>query len=68
MGDLVTSADRETARLRDRLAEIEVETATLAAELAAFNADYLRVGAKNIRRLRKEVVGLSLAPCASTRP
>jgi hypothetical protein len=43
MGDLVTSADREAARLRDRLAEIEVETATLEAELAAFNADYMRV-------------------------
>ena len=43
MGDLVTSADRETARLRDRLAEIEVDTATLEAELAAFNADYMRV-------------------------
>jgi hypothetical protein len=43
MSDLVTSADRETARLRDRLAEIEVEQATLEAELAAFNADYMRV-------------------------
>jgi hypothetical protein len=43
MGDLVTSADRETARLRDRLAEIEVDTATLEAELAAFNSDYMRV-------------------------
>ena len=43
MGDLVTSADREAARLRDRLAEIEVDTATLEAELAAFNADYMRV-------------------------
>ena len=37
------SADREAARLRDRLAEIEVEQATLKAELAAFNADYMRV-------------------------
>jgi hypothetical protein len=37
------SADREAARLRDRLAEIEVEQATLEAELAAFNADYMRV-------------------------
>jgi hypothetical protein len=36
------SADREAARLRDRLAEIEVEQATLEAELAAFNADYMR--------------------------
>ena len=43
MGDLVTSADRDTARLRDRLAEIEVDTATLEAELAAFNSDYMRV-------------------------
>ena len=43
MGDLVTSADRETARLRDRLAEVEVDTATLEAELAAFNSDYMRV-------------------------
>ncbi|MEO8689555.1 MAG: hypothetical protein ABI611_15255 [Solirubrobacteraceae bacterium] len=43
MSDLVTSADREAARLRDRLAEIEVEQATLEAELAAFNADYMRV-------------------------
>jgi hypothetical protein len=43
MSDLVTSADRESARLRDRLAEIEVETATLEAELAAFNSDYMRV-------------------------
>lgn len=37
------SADREAARLRDRLAEIEVEQATLEAELAAFEADYMRV-------------------------
>src|SRR5215217_2412162 len=37
------SAEREAARLRDRLAEIEVEQATLEAELAAFNADYMRV-------------------------
>ncbi len=43
MGDLVTSADREAARLRDRLAEIEVEQATLEAELAAFNSDYMRI-------------------------
>jgi hypothetical protein len=43
MGDLVTSADREAARLRDRLAEIEVDTATLEAELAAFHSDYMRV-------------------------
>jgi hypothetical protein len=43
MGDLVTSADREAARLRDRLAEIEVDTATLEAELAAFSSDYMRV-------------------------
>jgi hypothetical protein len=43
MSDLVTSADREAARLRDRLAEIEVEQATLEAELAAFNSDYMRV-------------------------
>jgi len=43
MSELVTSADREAARLRDRLAEIEVEQATLEAELAAFNADYMRV-------------------------
>jgi hypothetical protein len=43
MGELATSADREAARLRDRLAEIEVEQATLEAELAAFNSDYMRV-------------------------
>lgn len=43
MSELVTSADREAARLRDRLAEIEVEQATLEAELAAFNSDYMRV-------------------------
>ena len=43
MSDLVTATDREAARLRDRLAEIEVEQATLEAELAAFNADYMRV-------------------------
>jgi len=43
MSELVTAADREAARLRDRLAEIEVEQATLEAELAAFNADYMRV-------------------------
>jgi hypothetical protein len=43
MGELATSADREAARLRDRLAEIEVEQATLEAELAAFNADYMRL-------------------------
>jgi hypothetical protein len=36
------SAERDAARLRDRLAEIEVEQATLEAELAAFNADYMR--------------------------
>ena len=33
MSELATSADREAARLRDRLAEIEVEQATLEAEL-----------------------------------
>jgi hypothetical protein len=43
MSEIVTSDDREAARLRDRLAEIEVEQATLEAELAAFNADYMRV-------------------------
>jgi hypothetical protein len=36
------AAEREAARLRDRLAEIEVEHATLEAELAAFDADYMR--------------------------
>jgi predicted nucleic acid-binding Zn-ribbon protein len=36
-------AEREAAQLRDRLAEIEVEYATLETELAAFNGDYLRV-------------------------
>src|SRR3954470_24471573 len=39
---VTASAEREAARLRDRLAEIEVEQATLEAELAAFNADYMR--------------------------
>ena len=43
MSELVTAADREAAQLRDRLAEIEVEQATLEAELAAFNSDYMRV-------------------------
>jgi hypothetical protein len=43
MRELVTAADREAARLRDRLAEIEVEQATLEAELAAFNSDYMGV-------------------------
>jgi hypothetical protein len=37
------AAEREAEQLRDRLAEIEVEQATLEAELAAFNADYMRV-------------------------
>jgi hypothetical protein len=44
-GELLAStaaADREAERLRDRLAEIEVEQATLEAELAAFNSDYMR--------------------------
>src|SRR3954451_9469342 len=36
------AVEREAARLRDRLAEIEVEQATLEAELAAFEADYMR--------------------------
>src|SRR5438045_4128970 len=40
---VTASAEREAARLRDRLAEIEVEQATLEAELAVFNADYMRV-------------------------
>src|SRR3954463_460723 len=40
---ITASAEREAARLRDRLAEIEVEQATLEAELAVFNADYMRV-------------------------
>src|SRR3954451_9231703 len=39
---VTATAEREAARLRDRLAEIEVEQATLEAELAAFNADYMR--------------------------
>src|SRR5215210_142099 len=42
MTDLAGERASETARLRDRLAEIEVEHATLEAELAAFNADYMR--------------------------
>ena len=44
-GELLAStaaADREAERLRDRLAAIEEEQATLEAELAAFNADYMR--------------------------
>src|SRR4051794_5523751 len=40
---VTASAEREAARLRDRLAEIEVEQATLEAELAVFNSDYMRV-------------------------
>jgi hypothetical protein len=36
------AADREAERLRDRLGEIEAEQAMLEAELAAFNADYMR--------------------------
>ena len=36
------AADAEAERLRDRLAAIEEEQATLEAELAAFNADYMR--------------------------
>src|SRR4051794_30469460 len=39
---VAATAEREAARLRDRLAEIEVEQATLEAELAAFDADYMR--------------------------
>ena len=35
-------AEREAERLRDRLAQLELEQATLEAEIAAFNADYLR--------------------------
>ena len=44
-GELLAStaaADREAERLRDRLAQIELDQATLEAELAAFNADYMR--------------------------
>ncbi len=43
--DLVSAAaiaEREAERLRDRLAQIELEQVTLEGELAAFNADYLR--------------------------
>ena len=41
--DLVAAdADREAARLLDRLAGIEAEQAALEAELAAFHADYTR--------------------------
>ena len=36
------AADREAERLRERLAELEVEHATLNSELRAFEADYLR--------------------------
>ena len=36
------TAEHEAERLRDRLAQLELEQATLEAELAAFNADYLR--------------------------
>src|SRR3954454_1166209 len=36
------AVERAAARLRDRLAEIAVEQATLEAELAAFEADYMR--------------------------
>jgi hypothetical protein len=44
-GELLAStaaAEREAERLRDRLAAIEEEQATLEAELAVFNADYMR--------------------------
>jgi hypothetical protein len=44
-GELLAStaaADREAERLRDRLAAIEEEQATLMAELAAFESDYMR--------------------------
>jgi hypothetical protein len=37
-----TGARADVTRLRDRLAEIEAEQATLEAELAAFNSDYTR--------------------------
>jgi hypothetical protein len=41
-GSELLAADRDAERLRDRLAEIEVEQVTLEAELAAFNSDYMR--------------------------
>jgi hypothetical protein len=41
-GELVAAPDAEAARLRDRLAELEVEHATLRTELTAFESDYLR--------------------------
>jgi hypothetical protein len=42
-GRLVAAdAEQEAARLRDRLAEVEAEQATLEAELNAFDAEYVR--------------------------
>ena len=39
----MSAAAHEAERLRDRLAELEVEHATLRAELTAFESDYLRI-------------------------
>ena len=40
---VAADAERQASRLRDRLAAIEAEQATLEAELAVFEADYTRV-------------------------
>ena len=39
---MILAMDSDTAGLRDRLAELEAEQATLEAELAIFDADYTR--------------------------
>jgi hypothetical protein len=52
----------EAARLRDRLAEIEAEHATLEAELAAFNADYMRAVVTVLAQLQEveaRILGLA---------
>lgn len=49
-----------SARLRDRLAELELEHATLEAELAAFHADYLRrvgVVMARVQELEARILG-----------
>jgi len=60
----LSAAAHEAERLRDRLAELEVEHATLRAELSAFESDYLRqvgVVAVQVQELEARLLALAAA-------
>jgi hypothetical protein len=64
----LSAAAPEAERLRDRLAELEVEHATLRSELSAFESDYLRVVgvvAVQVQELEARILALAAARSGS---